>query len=206
MTGNRALTVATTGVLLALIAIVIGGNWLTETERVNAQQPRASQASIQRFTLNEMVDRAGRIFRGTVISAEPGVIAVGGGSLPTVQYRFRVDHVFKGDFPSKDGVAYAEVTMLGSPKTAIRSGQYQKLNAIPAPTLLAVGSDHLMLLTPEGASGLSAPVGLGQGNFEIFEQDKTEFAKNEFNNLGIFDGPVTYSRLAEEISKRGGNR
>jgi len=198
---NTTLSVFITVLLLTSIAVIVGTSGSSPSTPAAAQQ-----VSLERLSLNEMVDRAGRIFRGTVVTAEPGVIELGGASFPTVNYLFRVDHAFKGDFPNKDGVAYAEVTMLGSPKSGVRSGQYTKLNTIPAPTLLKVGSDHVILLTPEGDSGLSAPVGLGQGNFEIFEQDKIEFAKNEFDNVGLFDGPVTYSRLSEEISKRGGNR
>ena len=192
--------------LLAVIAFIVGSGSVRTTEPALAQQPAANQASLERLTLGEMVDRAGRIFRGTVISAEPGSLEVGGASLPTMVYKFRVDRVFKGNFETKDGIAFADVTMLGSPKTANRSGNLVKLNSIPAPSLMKVGSDHLILLTPESSVGLTVPVGLGQGNFELFEQDKLEFAKNEFNNAGLFDGPVQYSRLADEILKKGGTR
>jgi hypothetical protein len=204
MIKRRALSALLTITLVAILAFVVGKSYNLPAEPVSAQGTH--QASLQKFTFNEMVDRAGRIFRGTVVSAEPGALNVGGASLPTVNYRFRVDQVFRGDFESKDGVYYAEVMMLGTPKGTERVGGSVKLNSMPAPTLLTVGSDHLMLLTPESSVGLTAPVGLGQGSFEIFEQDKIEFAKNEFNNAGIFDGPVRYERIAAEIRTKGGKR
>jgi len=151
-----------------------------------------------------MVDRAGKIFRGTVVDFQPGTTTAGGGSLSTVTYTFRVEHSFKGSFSEKDGVTYAEVTFLGSVKNAPQKGQYRKLSALPDPPKLSVGGDYLLILTPESRIGLSTTVGLGQGSFEIFEADKQEWAKNEFNNAGLFDGPVRYSDLASRIETIGG--
>lgn len=194
-------------VLLALIAAAVAGirSGQTEARAGNAGSNSGHQASLQRFSLADLVDRAGSIFRGTVVSLEPGTIEVGGGSLPTVTYVLRVDHSFKGDFESKDGVMFAEVTMLGSPKVEVQehAGNFKKLNKLPAPTLLNIGSDYLLFLTPKSEVGLTAPVGLGQGSFEVFQQDKTEFVKNEYNNVGLFDGPVKYSELANKIRKGG---
>ena len=201
---SRSVTVT----LLTLIGLA-GYAIVTSQTAANAEKPeprnRYATASLQHFTLGEMVDRAGRIFRGTVISAEPGTVELGGTSLPTVTYEFRVDQAFKGEFDTKDGIAYTVVTMLGSPKATIRNGDLAKLNSIPAPTLLSVGTDQLMILTPTSEAGLTVPVGLGQGRFEIFLIDKTLFAKNEYNNAGLFDGPVEYSTLAAEIRREGGN-
>ena len=51
----------------------------------------AGAAMIMKMNLAQLTDRADTIFRGEVLSVEPGKIAIGGGTLPTVTYRLRVD-------------------------------------------------------------------------------------------------------------------
>ena len=46
-----------------------------------------------KLNLEEMTERADRIFRGTVVDIEVGTVQAGGGELPTVTYRFRVDEL-----------------------------------------------------------------------------------------------------------------
>ena len=198
------LTLALLTSILLVLGMIRGQNNTTTADAEHTSN--GPQASLQRFTLGEMVDRAGRIFRGTVVDFQPGTVEAGGGSLPTVTYKFRVTQIFKGEVEEKGRVKYAEVTMLGSIKADPKDGAVKKFNTLPSPTRLEVGSDYLMILTPESKGGLTAPVGLGQGSFEIFQKDKTEFAKNEFNNMGLFKGPIEYSALAAEIQRKGGNK
>lgn len=195
-----------TVVLLSLIFLTLNVITTDQATTASAQESAPHTASLQRFTLGEMVDRAGSIFRGTVVGFQPGTIEVGGGKLPTVTYKFRVTQVLKGEVQEKGDVKYAEVTMLGSVKDSPKGGTTKKLSVLPSPSRLNVGGDYLMILTPESSGGLTAPVGLGQGTFEIFEKDKIEFAKNEFNNVGLYRGPVEYSTLASEIQRKGGNK
>lgn len=205
MRKKNVLTGVVTLSLLCLIIFVIK-NIQTNTEAISAQnQPEQQRntASLQHFSLSEMVDRSGRIFRGTVIDFEPGTKYIAGADFPTVTYRLRVEQSFKGDFPEKGGVKYAEITMLGNIKKAGAQGHLKKMQVLPTPQMLNVGADYLLLLTAESSAGLSTPVGLGQGSFEIFTQDKQEWAKNEYNNAGIFDGPVKYDELAAKIQRGG---
>ena len=58
---------------------------------------------VRQMNLGELCERAGFIFRGTVLDARPGTIAIGGGQLPTVTYTLRVDESFKGDFTGQKG-------------------------------------------------------------------------------------------------------
>ena len=53
--------------------------------------------SMLKMDLGDLTMRAGKIFRGKVISVETGAIDVGGGQLPAVTYRFEVDELYKGD-------------------------------------------------------------------------------------------------------------
>ncbi|HEY0683054.1 MAG TPA: hypothetical protein VGD45_12040 [Steroidobacter sp.] len=175
----------------------------------------AGAAMILKMNLAQLTDRADAIFRGEVLSAEPGKIAIGGGTLPTVTYRLRIDEAFKGTFEAKENASpEVEITMLGTFKTTARSGGQTRLSSsLPEVPELRVGESYVLFTTAPGASGLRAPVGLGQGSFRIYAgENKSELAVNELNNLGLFDGagsaqrgapgiegPVTYTRLATAI-------
>jgi len=175
----------------------------------------AGAAMILKMNLAQLTDRADAIFRGEVLSAEPGKIAIGGGTLPTVTYRLRVDEAFKGNFEAKENVSpEVEITMLGTLKSTAHSGNQVRLSsALPEVPKLRVGESYVLFTTAPGASGLRSPVGMGQGSFRIYTgANKGELAVNELNNLGLFDGvgpaqrsaqasegPVTYSRLAVAI-------
>jgi hypothetical protein len=170
---------------------------------------------VLKMNLSQLTNRADAIFRGNVLSAEPGKISIGGGTLPTVIYRLRVDEAFKGEFDAKENAApEVEITMLGTLKEVVQSGNQTHLSAaLPEVPKLRVGEDYVLFTTAPGKSGLRAPVGLGQGSFRVYLGDnKTELAVNELNNLGLFDGgaslqrveaasqgPVTYTRLAQAI-------
>ena len=191
--------------LLSLIFLTLNVIRTDLSSTASAQQPASHTASLQHLKLDQMVDRAGRIFRGRVLDLQPGTIEVGGGKLATVTYRMLVEEAFKGDFPAgENGKVVTEVTMLGSVKASAEKGTTRKLSSLPTPPSLVVGSDYLLILTAESEAGLSAPVGLGQGAFTIFEQDKQAWAKNEFDNAGLFAGPVRYEVLASEIRAKGG--
>ena len=175
----------------------------------------AGAEMILKMNLSQLTDRADAIFRGHVLSAEPGKISIGGGSLPTITYRLRVDEAFKGKFDAKENaVPEVEITMLGAHKAAVRSGNSKRLfSSLPEVPKLRVGEDYVLFTTAPGKSGLRSPVGLGQGSFRIFlGANKTELTANELNNLGLFDGrssgqrveagsqgPVTYARLATAV-------
>ena len=179
----------------------------------------AGAAMILKMNLAQLTDRADAIFRGEVLSAEPGKISIGGGTLPTVTYRLRVDEAFKGEFEAKENASpEIEITMLGTLKASLRSGNQQRLtSSLPEVPKLRVGESYVLFTTAPGASGLRSPVGLGQGSFRIYAgENKTEFAVNELNNLGLFngsptaragqgsEGPVTYTRLATAIQTQLG--
>jgi hypothetical protein len=38
------------------------------------------------MSLDDLASRADRVFRGSVVSAEPGTTEIGGGNLPTITY------------------------------------------------------------------------------------------------------------------------
>lgn len=165
-------------------------------------------ATLLHMDLEDLCGRADKIFRGTAVGFEPGTLAAGGGELPIVTWRFRVDETFKGAFDEKDGVRFVEVRMLGNLKQAPQSEGMARFSALPEPPQLRVGEEYLLFTTAPSAVGMSTTVGLGQGSFHVYVDGKQgEMARNELDNLGVFEGltgmpaqgPVAYTELARNI-------
>jgi hypothetical protein len=178
---------------------------------------RTHAASVEHLTLTEIVDRADRIVRGTVIAADEGRIAAGGGLLPVVVYRIQVAEVVKGSINGN----VLEIRLLSPGKGATaRSREASLFRDLPE---FRVGQEYLLALTRPSAIGLSTTVGLGQGAFELRGAAGREEAVNQWNNLGLLtdslavagapaarpaaraarpDGPLPYTRLLNEIRAR----
>jgi hypothetical protein len=184
--------------LLAAIALVLLAGQAMEA------------ATVRQFNLEQMVDRAGQIFRGTVLEAKEGTVQAGGGELPVVTYRIRVDEALKGEFQQVKGQTIAEIRMIGKLKSS-HTATARRLSTLPVLVRLEVGQDYLLLATPPSAAGLSTTVGVGQGSFQVFGKPGQETAVNAYNNQGLFrgmsraaagtpsGGPVPYPVLADLI-------
>jgi hypothetical protein len=146
----------------------------------------AQAATVLQLNLEQMVDRAGLIFRGTVLDIKEGTVQAGGAELPTVTYRIRVDDAFKGTYQTVKGLQIAEITMLGKLKPN-QNADTRSLPLIDLPKL-EVGQNYLLLTTTPSAIGLSTPVGLGQGTFRVTGKPGQEVAVNLNNNLGLLKG------------------
>lgn len=170
-------------------------------------------ASVQATTmlkmdLGDLTERAGTIFRGTVLSVEQGTISAGGSELPAVTYRFRVEELYKGHATETKGdLSVIEVRMVGSmvhPK-ANEDGQ-KNLSVFRDIPRFDKDGDYLLFTTAESSIGLSVTVGLGQGAFRVSPIDGAdgEFqAVNEFNNAGLGlngDGPVEMEKFSAQIN------
>lgn len=151
---------------------------------------------VLKMGLGEMCDRAGNIFRGTVVSVTPGSISVGGEELQTMDYQIAVTDPIKGNFDSKDGESVTTVRMLAPIKNQT-DGDVVRFSKLPDLPRLEVGGDYLLLATTPTVSGLSTTVGLGQGCFSI--DKKSEMTANEIGNHGLYDGPVAYQTIADDI-------
>lgn len=157
-----------------------------------------------KMDLTDLTDRAGTIFRGTVLSVEQGSVEAGGGQLPAITYRFRVDELYKGKATVvKGNDAIIEIRMVGNvkPAKADENGRI-KLSAWNEVPKFSEGAEYLVFASQASSVGLSAPIGLGQGAFKVFATDGTDMAVNEFNNAGLGlngDGPVAYTVLDSKI-------
>jgi hypothetical protein len=170
--------------------------------------------SVRQMNLEELVENADKIFRGTVLDVREDKVAAGGGELPVVVYRLRVDESFKGSFQEVKGIQVAEIRMLGKLKPASPNGSLRGQGLIPELPRLQAGHDYLLLTTASSAIGLSTTVGLGQGRFEVSGKAGQEVVVNGNNNRGLFDdsgvksfdktagqpeGPLPYTVLADMI-------
>jgi hypothetical protein len=164
----------------------------------------ADASNVRYMTLRDLVARADRIVRGTVIGSDESTVTAGGGAIPIVIYRIRVEESIKG--AARDGETI-EVRLLGRKQqtgpTRLRRGLV--LTELPQ---FAVGSDYLFVLTRPSAIGLSTTVGLRQGLFELRGRPGAELAVNGANNLGLFagtaigprvSGPVGYAELVKQM-------
>lgn len=175
-----------------------------------------SATNVLQMNLQEMVSRADRIFRGTVLDVREGTVTAGGGELPVVTYRIRVDEALKGTFEEVKGVQIAEVRMLGKVKPG-NSSEVRTFGPLSDLPRLAVGQEYLLLVTPRSSVGLSTTVGLGQGLFSVQGKPGQETAVNTNQNLGLFrgmggptrsalpaEGPIPYDNLAALIRNLAG--
>jgi hypothetical protein len=167
-----------------------------------AATPSARATTVKHFDLDRMTASAARVFRGTVTDIRPGTVRIGGADLATTTYRLRVVESFKGAFPTVKGVAYAEITMIGSTKAeADRAGlrHYSIFRDVPR---LERGRDYLLFLTAESKVALTSPVGLAQGCFDIDTASPTQATSNRTGNAGLaagIKGPVPYDDLAARV-------
>jgi hypothetical protein len=170
-------------------------------------------ANVQHMTLRDLVARADRIVRGTVIAKDETTVTAGGGSLPATRYRIRVAETLKGAAAAGSVI---EVQLLSAPKSA-PAGALRRGTILQDLPQFTVGEEYLLVLTRPSAIGLSTTVGLKQGAFELRGRDSSEVAVNGANNIGLLDepaagalsrsatparprsGPIPYAALASEI-------
>lgn len=166
----------------------------------------AGAGMVLKMDLADLSDRAQGIFRGTVLSVEPGTVFAGGAELPTVTYRLRVDEALKGDYSATKGIA--EITMVGTLKDDEPNAAFERLSRLPDLPNLVLGGEYVLFTTAPSPVGLSTTVGLGQGAFKLYmSADRQVMAANQLDNAGLsagIDGPVTYTTLADAIRQQVG--
>ena len=171
--------------------------------------PQARATTLIQMNLADLAGRADKIFRGTVVSAKTGTVEAGGGQLPIVIYRVRVDERFKGDFGEGKEAEVVEIRMVGG-KDDPQQGNIRHFSLWRDVPRLERGREYVLFTTRPSAIGLSTTVGLGQGAFTITGSGKDEEAVNAFNNAGLdrrlragvslrAGRPVPYGELATAI-------
>ena len=158
----------------------------------------ASAAMVMKMGLGDLVGNADKVFRGTVLTKEPGTVSMGGSEFSTVVYTVSVDDALKGDFGAKPVVT---LTMLGNLKQDVSTGNTKRVARLDMNPDLSVGSEYVLFTTAASSAGLSTTVGLGQGLFRVFANaNGRDMTANMLNNQGLFNGPVKYSELSSAVS------
>lgn len=110
-------------------------------------------SKVRLVTVEEMTDRAAKIFYGRCIGIDyvesdsvPGKIGV---------YTFKVEQPIKGEVSAVETVRMIDAT--------------GEMTLDGARTVFAEGERAVLFLYGENAQGLTSPVGLGQGRFTVFE-------------------------------------
>ena len=147
------------------------------------------------MTLEEMTERAGRIFSGQC--TEVRVVEQPGRGMPVTEVTFRVDRTLKGGpggaltirQPGVAGGTERGVGILGLPR-------------------FRPGEEVILFLYGESASGLTSPVGLGQGKFTVVtDKDGLRWAVNDYGNRNLFretpDAPGERPVAAADRGPRG---
>ena len=170
----------------------------------------ASAQMVQQMNLNDMTDKAEKIFRGKVLNMTVGTVEAGGAELPTISYNVQIVDGIKGlgDTGADYGGMVVSITMYGSVKGRPVNNGVEYLGGF-RPELLDVGDEYLLFMTQPSSIGLSTMVGLGQGTFKVVMRNKEDHVVNGVNNQGLFrgidrgsfpqEGPINYEALATRI-------
>jgi hypothetical protein len=168
---------------------------------------------LMQFNLKELATRADRVFRGRVVAVETGTVHAGGGDLPSITYRLKVDESFKGEYAvTKGDTSFVEIRMVGAKSDSTTPEGQRHFSAFREVPRLEMNGEYVLFTTRPSSVGLSTTVGLGQGAFRIVDTGKNEEAVNGFNNIGLKrglapsavpslpeSGPISYPQLAAAI-------
>ncbi len=133
-------------------------------------------STVRPVNLEQMSDRAATIFSGRCIDVSYGRHPTLG--IEVTLATFEVDRAIKGEVGDT-----VTVTLFGGKATG---GNATTVIGRPS---FAVGEELVLFLYGESSVGLSSPVGLGQGKFNVFtDKQGNKIAVNEFGNKNLFQG------------------
>lgn len=132
----------------------------------------ALATTVRTLHLGEMVALAGRVFQGRCVAVERDAGGVLG--VPVYRYQFEVLEGVKGTRPG-ERVEIRQAALPGAP-------------GLPGLPRYRVGQELILFLHVESRVGLTSPVGLGQGVFQVFRQEGKPMAINGMTNLNLASG------------------
>ena len=131
-------------------------------------------STVRPLNLEEMTRKAGDIVVGRCVSVEKDSSRAAGP--PVVKVTIRVDQKLKGNADK-----LLTFRMLAAPDPASSD------LGTPGVPHFQRGEDVMLFLYPASRSGLTSPVGLGQGKFKrVKDKSGTEMMINEFGNRSLF--------------------
>jgi hypothetical protein len=139
--------------------------------------------SLRPIGLEEMVAYSQRIFRGVCTAAEPAGSVAG---LPVTLYTFRILERIKG----ADGERTVSFRQLGGEANSLQIPAYR------------VDEEYVLFLYPESEMGLTSPVGLLQGAFQVTRATESgqTLVQNGVGNLNLYLKETTVTRGPTDLS------
>ncbi len=157
----------------------------------------SSASQVRPVPLEEMAQRAARIFSGRCTHSRVSLDQASGRAV--TEATFRVDRAVKG-------VTGKSVTIRMMDAEAGAGGQDGGRGRAPA---FRSGEDVVLFLYGESAMGFSSPVGMGQGHFEIFtDKQGRRRALNSLGNSRLLTDlrPEARARLTARERGPGGTK
>ena len=120
----------------------------------------ARAATFAPVTLDDMVESAGRIFRGTCVSAATGTTVVAGARLPSTTYKFEIRESLKGN--GERTVSFRQVGVPG--------GGPADLGRAAGLPVYTPGTEYVLFLLPESRARLTSPAGASLGALPVSDE------------------------------------
>lgn len=135
--------------------------------------------------LEEIVKDSGKIFAGKCLKVEE-IENDSESKLEVVKYTFKVTEAIKGVNKNQEKIIFKQW------RPTVRGNSYE------------VGKKYVLFLFPESSRGLTSPVGLSQGLFDVNEKGfirKKEIVRNRIGNKGLARNLKTGKRVAIKKDK-----
>ena len=138
------------------------------------------------YNLEQMVAAADRIFVGTLIDATQDYVTAAGGDLPVTVYTFEVDEVLSGSIGDT-----LTIRQIGHQSDPFGQGMPR----------YEVGKTVMLFLHADSQYGLTSPVGLDQGTFQVKMDGPVKVSvSNARRNRGLLRGSARIDALFEAES------
>lgn len=147
--------------------------------------PAVQATQLPPQNLSQMIAKADLIVSGEVIAVKDGIQD----GMPYTEITLKVAGSVKRDLAPKSSYTFRQFGLLKARKMA--DGRYLLPAKIEGMPTWAVGERVMTFMNkPTSVTGLSTPVGLAQGKFNI----NGSKASNSFNNVGLFEGVQVVTR------------
>lgn len=160
-------------ILVCLLLFILSGSiscFASSVEESNNLSPKIERHFVAEslpLNLEEITKASDRIFTGNCVKVEE--LDDPESRLPAVKYTFRVIEGIKG-IGNKKEISFKQW------RPAVRDLTFDK------------GKKYILFLYPNSERGLTSPVGLLQGHFQVDTKGlirKKEFVRNKMNNRGL---------------------
>ena len=149
----------------------------------------AEAAKVKAVNLEQLVEKADRIFVGTCTLVEE--IKVPGTQLPATRYTFWVSESLKGKLD--------EVVVIRQFGVRDSGGEIRRSVGprIPGMPIYEEGEEVILFLAGDSKVGMTSPIGFSQGAFRVINREGVQFVENGVKNLGLFRGLLSESQAAK---------